>query len=182
MHTVPKIIARPHIISKYFNASMVVLLSAIYCAEFVFGWRNESAPRKGALVLCGRGAETAAAPKNSRNTCPKINSSASKATAIEKINPATTAMNVIAICITPPKNLRTAIAQPRPAQPESPHPVTRQRSSRFLHHAPLESAPDRPLATSDKAFPHPDCSSECIHANSRVQSIAAHSFHEFHIP
>jgi hypothetical protein len=37
--------------------------------------------------------------KNKRNTCPKINSSASSATASEKINPPTTAMNVIAICM-----------------------------------------------------------------------------------
>jgi hypothetical protein len=36
-------------------------------------------------------------------TCPKISSSVSTATAKEKIMPATTAMNVIAICITPPR-------------------------------------------------------------------------------
>src|SRR5712671_12004 len=39
--------------------------------------------------------------KNRRNTCPKISSSASNATASEKIRPPTTAMNVIAICMTP---------------------------------------------------------------------------------
>src|SRR5215831_12413560 len=37
--------------------------------------------------------------KNRRNTCPKINSSASRATASEKTIPPTTAVNVIAICI-----------------------------------------------------------------------------------
>src|SRR5216684_3328583 len=39
--------------------------------------------------------------KNRRNTCPKISSSASNATANEKIRPPTTAMNVIAICMMP---------------------------------------------------------------------------------
>lgn len=44
---------------------------------------------------------TGAGLKKMRKTWPKMNSSTTKPTATEKINPATTAMNVIASCIPP---------------------------------------------------------------------------------
>ena len=47
--------------------------------------------------------------KNTRITCPKINSSATNATATEKTSPAVTVRNVIAICITP-SQIATAVA------------------------------------------------------------------------
>jgi hypothetical protein len=54
--------------------------------------------------FAGTACETICRAKNSRNTCPKINSSANNATATEKIRPATTAMNVITSCILPSQN------------------------------------------------------------------------------
>ncbi|MGA9508804.1 MAG: hypothetical protein WBV55_09310 [Candidatus Sulfotelmatobacter sp.] len=58
--------------------------------------------------------------KNSRNTCPKINSSVNNAIANEKIIPPTTAMKVIAICITPPYPKFSALGgispQPQPSK------------------------------------------------------------------
>src|ERR1700733_4370460 len=86
MLTATRIIPRPPAISKYFNASIVVLLcesfaTQRFCSDF-------------AATVCGFNLADA---KNRRNTCPKISSSASNATASEKTIPPTTAMNVITI-------------------------------------------------------------------------------------
>src|SRR5580704_5801994 len=91
MHTAAIIIPSPQVISKYFNASIVVLL----CASALLPDFHRCCLSEPCRTSCGA--------KNSRNTCPKMNSSASNATATEKIRPATIAMNVIAICIMPPE-------------------------------------------------------------------------------
>jgi hypothetical protein len=48
---------------------------------------------------CAGLTRTGCGVKKILNTCPKISSSTTSATATEKTSPATTAMNVIAICI-----------------------------------------------------------------------------------
>src|ERR1700728_962794 len=87
MLTATRIIPRPPAISKYFNAIAVLLCESFatqrYCSDF-------------AETVCGFNLADA---KNRRNTCPKISSSASNATASEKTIPPTTAMNVITICM-----------------------------------------------------------------------------------
>src|ERR1700728_4513141 len=92
MHTAAKIIPRPQVISKYFNASIVALLAPQrFCPDFT---------------------GTVCRTKNRRKTCPKISSSASNATANEKSMPPTTATNVITICIMSPQN-RAQISYPQ---------------------------------------------------------------------